>query len=63
MSGGLINSENIAWGLLELKSIIKEMRGRSSVPQEQEEKEEKEQRKEMKAKLESSPGDGRFQTG
>lgn len=50
----IINSENIAWGLLELKSIIKEMRGGSSVPEEQRGREEKEQRREMKANMEES---------
>jgi len=39
----LINPENIAWGLLELKSIIKEMRGGSSVPEEQREREKEQQ--------------------
>lgn len=50
----LINPENIARGLLELKSIIKEMRGGSSVPQEQKEREEEQQKREMKAKPDES---------
>lgn len=46
-----MNSENIAWGFLKLRSIIKEMKGGSFVPQDQKERDENEQRTEMKAKM------------
>lgn len=49
-----MDSENIAPGLLESQSIIKEMRRGSSLPRELRKRDEKEQTTEMKAKRNKS---------